>query len=276
MHHSACHQTKARKLTILPFYLESSTVKLTSRHSHYTRNNKKLLMDQLEQNQAAMREDMTTVKAQMGQLVESLPALARGQEEMRQANLRVSAANPAVVTIPVNPPGGPGTLAVAQPPLERGPMYQNDNQTFNIPANGRFQPEIDDQQDAFFTTKVDSVYEAFGPSPVDLERRFQMMEDRFKAMQGPDTFGLDAADMCLVPNVKIPPKFKVPSFEKYQGVTCPKTHIRAFCRKMAAHSNDEKLLMHFSKTVLVELLWNGICTSNAHIYEHGENLLKLS
>ncbi|CAL5189196.1 unnamed protein product [Lathyrus oleraceus] len=202
-------------------------------------------MDQLKQNQVAMREDMTTVKAQMGQLVEALQALTRGQEEMRQTNLRASAANPAVVTIPANPLGGVGTPVVAQPPPGRGLVYQNAAQTFNIPANGRFQPEMDDQQDAFFTIKADSVYEAFGHSPVDLERRFQIMDERFKAMQGPDTFGLDAADMCLVPDVKIPPKFKVPSFEKYQGVTCPKTHIRAFCRKMAAHSNDEKLLMHF-------------------------------
>ncbi|XP_050915298.1 uncharacterized protein LOC127130309 [Lathyrus oleraceus] len=209
------------------------------------RNNHKLLMDQLEQNQAAMREDMTTVKAQMGHLVEALQALARRQEEMRQANLRASTANPIVVTIPVNPPGEASTPAVAHAPPERGMVYKNANQTFNIPANERFQPEIDDQQDAFFTTKADSVYEAFGPSPADLERRFQMMEERFKAMQGPDTFRLNAADMCLVPDVKIPPKFKVPSFEKYQGVTCLKTHIRAFCRKMAAHSNDEKFLMHF-------------------------------
>lgn len=136
---------------------------------------------------------------------------------MRQANLRVVASNPAVVTIPVNPPGGAGTPVVAQPPPERGLGHQNANQTFNIPANGRFQHEIDDQQDTFFTTKVDSAYEAFGPSAADLERRFQMMEERFKAMQGLDTFGLDAADMCLVPDVKIPPKSKVLSFEKYQG-----------------------------------------------------------
>ncbi|XP_050890704.1 uncharacterized protein LOC127096137 [Lathyrus oleraceus] len=197
-----------------------------------------------------MRQDMTTVKAQMGQLVEALQDLARGQEEMRQANLRASTANPVVVTIPVNPLGGVGTPVVAQPPPERGPIYQNVAQTFNIPVNGRAQPEMDDQQDAFFTMKVDSVYEAFGPSPVDLKRRFQMMEERFKAMQGLDTFGLDVFDMCLVPDVKIPPKFKVPSFKKYQGVTCPKTHIRAFCRKMAAHSNDEKLLMHFFQDIL--------------------------
>lgn len=145
MHHSAYHQTKARKLTIWPFCPESPKVKLTFWHSYYTCNNQKLLMDQLEQNQVAMREDMTTMKAQMGQLVEALQALARGQEEMRQANLRAAATNPVVVTIPTNPLGGTGTPVVAQPPPDRGPVYQNANQTFNIPANGRFQPEIDDQ-----------------------------------------------------------------------------------------------------------------------------------
>jgi hypothetical protein len=55
-----------------------------------------------------------------------------------------------------------------------------------------------------------------------------MMEDKLKAIEGPDTFGLDVADMCLVQGVKIPPKFKVPNFEMYQGVTFPKTHIRVF------------------------------------------------
>ncbi|XP_050875933.1 uncharacterized protein LOC127079593 [Lathyrus oleraceus] len=208
-------------------------------------------MDQLEQNQSVMREDITTVKAQMDHLVEALQALDRGQEEMHQANLRAVAANPDVVTIPVNPLGGAGTPIVAQPPPERGPIYQNATQTFNIPVNRRVQPEIDDHQDAFFTIKVDSVYDNFGPSSADLERRFHMMEDRFKAMEGPDTFGLDAVDMCLVPGVKIPAKYKVLSFEKYQGVTYPKTHIRAFCRKMVAHSDNEKLLMHFFQYSLI-------------------------
>ncbi|XP_050908545.1 uncharacterized protein LOC127122213 [Lathyrus oleraceus] len=201
-------------------------------------------MDQLEQNQAAIREDMTTVKDQISQLVEALQALARGQNEMRQTTLRVATANPAIVTTPKKSLGGAGTPVIAQPPPERGPMYQNVAQTFNIPVNGRAQPEIDDHQDAFFTMKADLVYDAFGPSAADLERRFCMMEERFKEMEGPDTFGLDNADMCLVPGVKIPSKFKVTNFEKYQGITCPKTHIRAFCRKMAAHSDDEKLLMH--------------------------------
>lgn len=43
-------------------------------------------MQQLEQNQAALREDVTHMKAQMGQLMDVLQNLARGQEEIRQTN----------------------------------------------------------------------------------------------------------------------------------------------------------------------------------------------
>ena len=45
--------------------------------------------------------------------------------------------------------------------------------------------------------------------------------------------------------VKILARFKVPAFEKYKGISCPKTHIISFCMKMAAYFDDEKLLMHF-------------------------------
>lgn len=56
---------------------------------------------------------------------------------------------------------------------------------------------------------------------------------------------LDAAEICLVPGVVILAKFKVPDFEKYKGASDLRTHIRAYCRKMAAYSNDDRLLMHF-------------------------------
>ncbi|XP_050916175.1 uncharacterized protein LOC127131290 [Lathyrus oleraceus] len=71
------------------------------------------------------------------------------------------------------------------------------------------------------------------------------MDERVRAIESPNTFGMEVADKCLVLGVKIPAKFKVPTFEKYQGTTCPKTHIRSYRRKMAAYSGDEKLLIHF-------------------------------
>ena len=68
------------------------------------------------------------------------------------------------------------------------------------------------------------------------ENRLHLFEKRLKAIEGRNSLGLDAASLCLVPGIKIPPKFKVPNFEKYQGTTCPMIHIKAFCNKMSPYA----------------------------------------
>lgn len=62
-------------------------------------------------------------------------------------------------------------------------------------------------------------------------------------MEGSDALGLNAVEMCLVPDVVIPTKFIVPYFEKYKGASDPRTHIWAYYWKMVAYSDDEQL--HF-------------------------------
>lgn len=94
-------------------------------------------------------------------------------------------------------------------------------------------------------TRDESVYDAFGPTSAEIEIKFCVIEEEKKATKVSIAFGLDVAEMCLVPGVQIPAKFKVPSFEKYKGVRCPRNHVRAYCMKMVAHSSDKKLLMHF-------------------------------
>lgn len=64
-------------------------------------------------------------------------------------------------------------------------------------------------------------------------------------MEVHDTSGLDAFDMCQVPGMLIPQKFNVPDFKKYKGMRCPHTHLRAYCRKMAAYYDNDKLLIHY-------------------------------
>ena len=63
--------------------------------------------------------------------------------------------------------------------------------------------------------------------------------------------------LCLVPDVVIPPKFKVPNFDKYQGSTCPKNHLKMYNRKMGTYSKNEKLLVHFFQESLngVAVTW---------------------
>ena len=58
------------------------------------------------------------------------------------------------------------------------------------------------------------------------------------------------AELCLVPNIVIPPKFKVLNFDKYKGTTCPKNHLKMYNRKMGSYSKNEKLLMHFFQEIL--------------------------
>ena len=55
----------------------------------------------------------------------------------------------------------------------------------------------------------------------------------------------DMEELCLVPDVIIPPNFKVPNFDKYKRTTFPKKHLKMYCRKMGAYAKDEKLLIHF-------------------------------
>ena len=57
-----------------------------------------------------------------------------------------------------------------------------------------------------------------------------------------DAYGLvDASKMSLVPDLVLPLKFKVPTFDKYDGTKCPSTHLYMYCRKMTGHTNNDSL-----------------------------------
>lgn len=74
--------------------------------------------------------------------------------------------------------------------------------------------------------------------------KYQTFEKRLRAIEGNDVFGAASMDMCLVPDLVLPAKFKAPDFEKYEGHTFPKTHLVMYIRKMAAYSRNDKLLIH--------------------------------
>ena len=72
-----------------------------------------------------------------------------------------------------------------------------------------------------------------------------LIEERLKAIEGNSSIkGTDAIELSLVPYMVIPHKFKMPDFVKYNGSTCPKAHMTMFCRKMAGHTRNDKLLIH--------------------------------
>jgi len=80
------------------------------------------------------------------------------------------------------------------------------------------------------------------------QAKIEALEARLKVVDLYDPVW--AAKMCLVPNVVVPKKFRVPEFIKYSGTQCPMTHLRSYYNKMAEVVHDEKLLMHFFQNSL--------------------------
>jgi len=78
----------------------------------------------------------------------------------------------------------------------------------------------------------------------NLEEKFDAVQRELKNIRGKDIFGQSLNDLCLVPNVVIPHKFKTPNFEKYKGDTCPQNHLIMYARKMQAYKDNEPLLIH--------------------------------
>jgi len=59
-------------------------------------------------------------------------------------------------------------------------------------------------------------------------------------------------DLCLVPRVDVPKKFKVPEFDRYNGLTLPQNHIIKYVRKMANYSGNDSLMIHCFQDSLME------------------------
>lgn len=171
--------------------------------------------------------------------METIQAVARGQEAMTRIQEEMNQkANVVAATTTIDPPmppqGNPTIQILVSTPCGAP-----------TPAINPSIIEIDDQHDALFSPRADSLNDAFAPPTAEVEKKVCTTKEKLKAMKVPNDMGLDADEICLMPGVRIPTKFKVPNFEKYKGASNPRTHIRSYCWKMDAYSDDERLLMHF-------------------------------
>ena len=98
-----------------------------------------------------------------------------------------------------------------------------------------------------------------GPPPiVEGREKLDLIEERLRTVKGFGDYPFaNMTNLCLVPDIVIPPKFKVPNFDRYKGTACHKDHLKMYCRKMGAYSRDEKLLMHFFQDSLARaaVIW---------------------
>lgn len=76
------------------------------------------------------------------------------------------------------------------------------------------------------------------------------MNKEIKALRGKELFGKNALELCLVPNVEIPHKFKVPNFEKYKGNSCSQSHLVMYAQKMSTQTDNHQILIHYFQDCL--------------------------
>src|ERR1044072_4817224 len=75
--------------------------------------------------------------------------------------------------------------------------------------------------------------------------KYKQLEDRLNVVENMKMYGLNFDDLSLVPGVVIPRKFKVPTFAKYDGISCPMLHLKSYVQKIHPHTDDMKLWIHY-------------------------------
>ncbi|KAI5420131.1 hypothetical protein KIW84_044063 [Lathyrus oleraceus] len=218
-------------------------------HRYSTRLNQQRNMDQVQAELAEMRANMV-------QFMHMMQGVAQGQEELRALVQRQEAAIP-----PVNhalPEGGPiNDPATAVVPINN---YVVGDELRGIRINGQpIAPEtanarvtrapvrnpaplVDGQEDMFTLLSEDD--EVVGRTD-ERDRRVDALAERIRAMECQNSLGFDVTNMGLVDGLRIPYKFKAPSFDKYNGTSCPRTHVQAYYSKISVYTDDEKMWMYF-------------------------------
>ena len=80
----------------------------------------------------------------------------------------------------------------------------------------------------------------------EAQRKLEFIEERLRMIEGSDAYSLvDASKMSLISDLVLPPKFKVPTFDKYNGTKYLLAHLYMYCRKMTGHTSNDKLLIHY-------------------------------
>src|SRR3954462_15406141 len=184
------------------------------------------------------------LEAQNAQVQVAILELAKGQEELKAL----------IIKKKKKPKGSAGVshlrrnIKIAVKKFKQPPIPEtvgDDEQDYNQSNRGSAKPSLLSNEEDDHS----------GDEPED--EKYQQLEDRMKAMEIQKIPGLDFNDLGLISDVVIPPKFKVPVFAKYDGVSFPKLHLRSYVRKIQPHTTDSKLWIHFFQESLsgTQLEW---------------------
>ena len=231
-----------------------SIVKLIPHHRYGTRANVRRKMSEQEVHNVEIRMEIDDLKSSMTNLAEMLQVLiARGEPPQRTVIQEVASAavDPQHVQMP------PSTWPEFGLPHNFSPPHITTSLIGQTSRSGHQAPVFSESRPVVHTTRPpyeNPIFEYNAANaqsvdnenvePEEINEQYQTLEKRLRVVEGKDFFSVDANNMCLVSNLIMPPKFKTPEFVKYKGNSCPKAHLVMYFRKMAAYTNNQKLLIH--------------------------------
>ena len=64
-----------------------------------------------------------------------------------------------------------------------------------------------------------------------INERMNKMEEMIKRARKTEDL-MDYESLSLFPNVRLPPKFKMQTLDKFNGTSCPKSYLKMYVRAM--------------------------------------------
>ncbi|XP_070006562.1 uncharacterized protein LOC107769709 [Nicotiana tabacum] len=105
----------------------------------------------------------------------------------------------------------------------------------------------------------------------EMTQRVKNLEQRLKNMQGlSGQKSVAFKDLCMFPDVHLPPGFKTPKFEKYDGHGDLIAHLKRYCNQLRGAGRNEELLMAYfgeSLTGLVSEWFMDQDTSHWYVWD---------
>ncbi|XP_052481220.1 uncharacterized protein LOC128035502 [Gossypium raimondii] len=224
------------------------------------------MQEQLEKVQQDIQESYRSLMSQLAQL------LARDKKKNPVVNSGDDQEDPAYLPgfTPISVQAQPDEHLQGAPNTNRPQQYQTGTSApVNYPTGSGSNPRDDPTNPAVpDLDEMTEIEKARAELPKQLEDRFRWLEEKLKEIENANyPCGVNAKDLSLVPDLVLPPKFKAPEFEKYNGTSCPEAHITTFCRRMTGYIDNDQLLIHCFQDSLIGSAakwYNQLSRANIH------------
>ena len=88
-----------------------------------------------------------------------------------------------------------------------------------------------------------------------IKKRINKMEEMIKRARKMEDL-MDYQSLSLFPDVSLPLKFKMPTLDKFDGIGCPKSHLKMYMRVIQPLGATEELLAQmFQNTLTGAAFW---------------------